>query len=242
MATLALLGAGEFDPWSEVVDRALLERSRNPEGTVLVIPTASAHEGEATFQGWGNKGLEHYRSIGLPAEFLELRTREDADDERFVRALDGAAFAFFSGGNPARLVRALDGSAFWAALQDAMRDGLPYAGCSAGVVALTDRSLDSEVARFTDEMWAPGLGLVRGVSFGPHWDMVDSWFPGATDFILASVPDGEAFVGLDEDTAIVGDGSTWEVLGRQQVHVRRDGAWSRCRHGDTLELPVELAL
>src|SRR4051794_26897995 len=65
MATYALLGAGEFEPWSEVVDRAILERSPNPDGTVLVLPTASAHEGETVFRGWGDKGVEHYRALGL---------------------------------------------------------------------------------------------------------------------------------------------------------------------------------
>jgi cyanophycinase len=242
MATYALLGAGEFEPWSGVVDRAVLERAPHPDGTVLVLPTASAHEGETVFRGWGDKGVEHYRSLGVPVAFLELRTREDADDERFVRALDDASFVFFSGGNPARLAGALVGSAFWAALQDRMRDGLPYAGCSAGVAVLTERTFDSEVGIFGDEVWAAGLGFVRGAVFGPHWDMVDRWFPGATDFIVASVREGEVFVGLDEDTAIVGDGTTWSVLGRQKIHVRRDGEWTSYADGDTFELPLDVAL
>jgi hypothetical protein len=46
---MALLGSGEFDPWSEPVERWLLERSSNPDGPVLIFPTASAHEGDSTF-------------------------------------------------------------------------------------------------------------------------------------------------------------------------------------------------
>ena len=241
MPTFALLGAGEFEPWSGAVDRAMLERSPNPDGPVLVLPTASAHEGETVFQGWGTKGLEHYASLGIPAELLELRTREDADDARFVDALDGAAYVFFSGGNPARLAKVLDGSAFWVALRERMREGLPYAGCSAGVTGLCERTFDSEVGIFGEEVWAPGLGFVMKTVFGPHWDMVDQWFPGATDFIVGSVRDGEIFVGLDEDTAIVGDGASWSVTGRQQIHVRRDGDWSSYGDGDAFDLPLELA-
>jgi cyanophycinase len=241
MATFALLGAGEFEPWSEAVDRAVLERSPNPDGSVLVLPTASAHEGESTFRGWGTKGVEHYRAMGLPVEFLELRTHEDADDERFVRALDGAAFVFFSGGNPARLAGVLADSVFWTVLRQRIRDGLPYAGCSAGVTVLCERTFDSEVGIFGEEVWAPGLGLVRRAVFGPHWDMVDRWFPGATDFIVGSVREGELFVGLDEDTAILGDGASWSVFGRQGIRVRRDGEWTSYAAGETFDLPLEIA-
>ena len=35
---------------------------------VLVCATASAHEGEASYDGWANKGLEHYGSLGIAAE------------------------------------------------------------------------------------------------------------------------------------------------------------------------------
>ena len=68
--SLGFLGSGEFDPWSEPVERWLLARSRTPDGPVLVCATASAHEGEASYDGWANKGLEHYGSLGIAAEVL----------------------------------------------------------------------------------------------------------------------------------------------------------------------------
>ena len=89
-------------------------------------------------------------------------------------------------------------------------------------------------------MWQPGLGLVRRMVFGPHWDIVDTWVPGAKDFIVSSVEDGDTFVGLDEDTAMVGDGEAWNVIGRQQVHVLRDGEWSSHAEGAAFALPFEL--
>ena len=242
MITLALLGSGEFEPWSEVVDRELLARSRRPGGVVLVLPTAAAHEGEASFVAWGEKGLAHFSGLGIPAEVVPLRTREDADRDEVVARLDDAAFVYFSGGNPARLARALEGSRFWDGVTVAMRDGLPYAGCSAGVAVLADRTFDSDVTTFGDEVWAPGLDFARRMVFGPHWDMVDSWFPGATDFIVSAVREGETFVGIDEDTAMVGDGTTWTVRGRQRVHVRHPDGWTRFADGETFELPLDLAL
>ena len=238
--SMALLGSGEFDPWSEPVDRWLLERSRNPDGPVLIAPAAAAHEGDATFDMWANKGLAHFRSIGISAQVLPIKTREDADRQELVRLLDDASLVYFSGGNPARLARILDGSAFWGALTEAMADGLPYAGCSAGVASLTETTYDSDT-QDVEEIWADGLGYVREMLFGPHWDIVDSWVPGATEFIVGAVKPGQVFMGLDEDTAIVGDASHWSVIGRQTIHVRRDGEWERYRHGTAFELPFRLA-
>ena len=237
---LAFLGSGEFDPWSEPIERWLLARSRNPDGPVLVAPAAAAHEGDETFDHWANKGLEHYRSLEIAAEVLPLKTREDAADDRLVRRLDDASMIFFSGGNPARLAAILVGTPFWRALASAMRERLPYAGCSAGVACLTETTYDSDVTD-TDSIWAPGLGHVRDTLFGPHWDIVDTWVPGATEFIVGSVRPGQAFVGLDEETAIIGDGERWEVIGRSKIHVLRDGVWATFAGGDLFELAMPLA-
>ena len=238
--TMALLGAGEFDPWSVPVERWLLQRSRTPDGPVLIAPTAAAHEGQESFDGWGSKGLEHYGSMGVPAEVLPLRAREDAHRDEVVRRLDDASMIFFSGGNPARLTEVVNGTPFWDALTAAMRHGLPYAGCSAGVACLTEVTYDSDVQDF-DSVWAPGIGYVRNTLFGPHWDIVDTWIAGATDYIVGSVRPGQAFVGLDEDTAMVGDGTSWEVIGRARIHAMRDGEWSRYGDGDVFELELPLA-
>ena len=238
--SLGFLGSGEFDPWSEPVERWLVARSRMPQGRVLVCATASAHEGDETYDGWTNKGLEHYGTLGIAAEVLPLRTREDAYRDEVVAKLDDASAIFFSGGNPARLARVVVGTPFWSSLQTAIRVGLPYAGCSAGVACLTEKTFDSD-SQDVDSIWAPGIGYVRDTLFGPHWDIVDTWIPGATDFIAGSVEPGDTFIGLDEDTAMVGDGRTWEVIGRSKIHVMRDGEWARYAEGDVIELPLPLA-
>jgi cyanophycinase len=235
----AFLGSGEFDPWSEPVDRWLLECSGNPGGVALVAPAAAAHEGESSFSFWGSKGLDHYARLGVPAEVLPLRTRDDAHSADVIRRLEDASLVYFSGGNPSRLAELVRGTPFWSALCEALGDGLPYAGCSAGVACLTDLTYDSDAADL-ERIWKPGLGFAREILFGPHWDIVDTWVPGASEFIVGSVRDGEVFVGLDEETAMVGDGRSWVTLGRQGVHVLRGGAWATYRAGEAFQLPISL--
>ncbi|HSJ50135.1 MAG TPA: Type 1 glutamine amidotransferase-like domain-containing protein, partial [Actinomycetota bacterium] len=123
--SMALLGSGEFEPWSERVDRWLLERSPYPGGPVLIAPTAAAHEGEESFAAGGAKGVGHFAALGVRAEVLPLRTRDDAHRDDVVARLDDAALVYFSGGNPARLAEVLAGSPFWDRLCRGLAEGLP---------------------------------------------------------------------------------------------------------------------
>jgi cyanophycinase len=233
---LALLGSGEFEPWSEAVDRWVLERAEG-DGRVVILPTASANEGDEVFGSWASKGLQHFADAGIDAELVALKTRHDADRPEFVEKLEGASVAYFSGGNPWYLAETLRDTEFFRALVARMSDGLAYVGCSAGVACLTEMTYDSDTDDF-EQVFKPGLGFVRDILFGPHWDIVDTWIPGATEFIVDAVPDGHTFVGIDEDTAIVGDGHAWSVLGRQSVHLRRGGEWERYAGGGAFELDL----
>ena len=225
MTAFGLLGSGEFEAWSAGVDRALLERATG-DGRVLILPTASAKEGDEVFDGWGTKGLEHFGSLGIPAEVVPLKTREDAGRAELVEKLEGASVAYFSGGNPAFLASVLAGTPFWNALSRAMIRGLAYIGCSAGVACLGDKAPDSDAQRFDDGLWQPGLGVFHHVWFGPHWDALDSYVPGLSSYIVSSVPAGDALFAIDERTAVVGDGAVWSVMGVAGVHIYRDREWT----------------
>jgi cyanophycinase len=234
-----LLGADEFEPWQEEVDRWLLERAGG-DGRVLVLPTAAAHEGDDVFDMWAAKGIAHYERAGVSAEVVAIKSRDDAERDEVVARLDGASMVFFSGGNPFRLAQALKGSAFCREMLRRLERGLlAYGGCSAGVAWLTEMTYDSDVDDF-EAVWRPGLGYIRDTLFGPHWDIVDTWIPGARDFIVGSVGDGQVFVGIDEATAMIGDGTSWNVVGRAKVHVRRDGEWAEHAAGESFELPFRV--
>jgi cyanophycinase-like exopeptidase len=236
-ASWAFLGAGEFEPWHDDVDRRLLDGSAGP---VLVAPTAAAHEGEATFDRWAAMGLAHFGRLGVEARVLPLRRREDAARDDIVAALDDASMIFFSGGNPWRLAETVRDTPFWGRLLERLGDGMAYAGCSAGVACLTERTFDSDTVDVADII-KPGLGTFRRLLFGPHWDTVDGWIPGTTAFITGLVGPGETLIGIDERTAMLGDGDTWDVAGEAAIHVFRDDAWTTYPAGSTFDLTLERA-
>jgi cyanophycinase len=232
----AWLGAGEFEDWHDDVDRWLLDGSAG--GRVLILPTASAREGDEVFDGWGSKGVTHYGRSGIDAEIVRLKTRDDAFRDDLVGALDDAAVVFFSGGNPAYLAEVLVGTPFWDRLLARLDDGLAYAGCSAGVACLSEVAPDSDAPEITKDVMRPGLGLVKGAWLMPHWDMLDVYVPGLTALIISMVPSGTLLVAIDENTAMIGDGTTWTVAGRSQVHLLEKGTWTHHPAGEGFERPL----
>jgi len=236
MTWWSLLGSGEFQPWSEPVDRRLVEEA-NGDGRVLILPTASAPEGKDVFERWGSLGLAHFSRLEIAAEVLELRTRDDTDDPRLIERLEGASAVYLSGGNPAYLASTLTESDFLDALVKQLDRGMAYAGCSAGVACLNEVTFDSDTTD-VDQIFKPGLNLFPRTLFAPHWDMVDTWMPGAAEFLVASAPEGSTFIGMDEDTAMVGDGAAWGVLGKSGIHVRVGGDWTTYRDGERFDLAL----
>jgi cyanophycinase len=228
--TFLMLGSGEFEAWSEEAERAALAGSVG-DGSVLVVPTASASEGEAVFDRWGRMGLEHYAALGIGAEVLPVRTREDAHREDLATRVGVVSMLFFSGGKPRHLSSVIEGTPLWGAILAALDRGAVYAGCSAGAM-VASQSRAGRDRRGAG--WAFGLGLVPGVSFGVHWDRV-RFIPGLRPFVMTRIPDGSWFVGIDERTAILGDGSRWRVFGRGSVAVRHAKATDSHRAGETFE-------
>jgi len=238
MSLFALLGSGEFLPWTEEVDRWLLDRASG-DGTALILPTASAPEGDRVFDRWADTGLAHYRALDVSAEVVPLKTRADASLVGFADKVRSASLVYFSGGNPAYLAATLADTPVWRAVLEGMDRGMAYAGCSAGIACLGPAAPDSmaTVAR-EGERWQPGLGLFPNTWLAPHWNMLESFAPGITDFIESTVPRETRLMTIDERTAAIGDGRDWHVVGSGVVQVRTRGRWTKSGAGANFRAPM----
>jgi len=238
-ARFALLGSGEFEAWTEELERDLLAGATG-DGSVLILPTASAPEGDEVFDRWSQLGTDHYRAAGIACAVLPLKTRADAEREDLAAAVEQASAVFFSGGNPAYLVSVLEGTRFWRAVVAGLERGMVYAGCSAGISCLGASAPDSAVRDFSaDGLWRPGLGLFPNLWLSPHWDALERVAAGLRDFIVAAVSPGDRLLAIDERTALVGRDGDWSVRGAGRVALRdEDGAWRAFEAGDAV--PVRL--
>jgi cyanophycinase len=164
---------------------------------------------------------------------VPIKSRDDAHREDLVASVEAASMIYFSGGKPSRLAEVLRGSPLLAAIRRALDRGAVYAGCSAGAM-VASRVRDAQGRRGTS--WLFGLGLVPNVSFGVHWDRA-ARIPGAQWWMTSRLPDDTWFIGIDEKTAILGDGVRWAVHGLGRVTLRGPGHDASYAAGDTFETP-----
>lgn len=231
---VALVGAGEFLPAMAEVDLGLLSATGRPRPRVALLPTASFPDGAAVFARWQAIGVEHFEALGAEVEPVPVRDRVDADDAAHAQAIGEADLVYLSGGQPDYLIESLEGTRVGRALWDASRSGAILAGCSAGAMALADRQWSFRRRQLPWPLrWRRALGIVPGVAVIPHYD---AWPEPVCALMALQAPQGAAILGIDEDTAVVGNGDAWQVQGRSRVTVWRGRHRERFRSGEVFRL------
>jgi cyanophycinase len=230
---IALVGSGEFTPALEPVDRMLLAAIGRKRPRVAILPTASAPDGPEVFARWGRMGRDHFQELGCEVEVVPVAHAAEAHDVSHVQAIGEADLVYLSGGNPDHLFEVLHDSPLATALREAWARGAVIAGCSAGAMVLAEHRLRSMGASWMPVRWGDGLGLVPGVAVAPHYDR----FPETllVPLVLTS-PRETRVLGIDEETALVGKGDSWEVHGPGRVTVWRGRHRDRYREGDVIRL------
>jgi cyanophycinase len=158
-----------------------------------------------------------FRKLGVEAiSELRLRGRADADSDEAAAELGRATGVFFSGGDQSRL-RALVGSRVSTILSQRLNgragDSLVVAGTSAGATAMGTTMIlggqGPEVSAAAVRT-GPGLGLVPRALIDMHFGE-----RGRLPRLLSAVARNpeQLGVGIDENTAILVEGASFEVLG-----------------------------
>jgi len=236
---VALVGAGEFLAPMAEFDRGLLAATGRARPRVVILPTASAPDGEATFRSWAEMGVEHFASLGAEVEPVLVRDAAEGHDSAALQAIGEADLVYLSGGHPRYLVDVLHASPLGSALVSAHARGAVVAGCSAGAMAIVGRSMDFRVMpRLRMPLpvpirWPIGLGLVDGVAVLPHYD---AWPEPLSALVALQAPRGSIVLGIDEDTAVVGANGGWQVHGTGRVTIWRGRRRERFRPGEAFRL------
>jgi cyanophycinase len=231
---VALIGAGEFLPGMAAFDRDLLASIGRARPRVVILPAASAPDGEAIFRRWADLGTGHFAGLGAEVEPVLIRTREEAADEGAAQAIGEADLIYLSGGQPRHLRSVLAGTRVGAAIWEAHARGAVIAGCSAGAMILAARQ--PEFRRWLlpwPLRWSDGLGLVDGVAILPHYD---AWPEPVVALMALQAPRRVTVLGIDEDTAIFGRDGAWQVHGGGRVTVWRGRHRDRFRRGEVFRL------
>ena len=231
---VALVGSGEFLPAMAEIDAGLLAATGRRRPRVAILPTASWPDGEDVFRRWASMGVEHFSALGAEVEPVLVRDRFDAEDASHIQAIGEADLVYLSGGKPGHLTDTLVSSPLGAALTDAHERGAILAGCSAGAMTLAGRHWDLRRRRlFWPVRWRDGLGIVPGATVIPHYD---AWPEPLSALLVLQAPHGLQILGIDEETAVVGQDGAWQVQGRGRVTVWHGRHRERFRRGDVFRL------
>jgi cyanophycinase len=231
---VALVGAGEFLPTMAEFDRGLLRATGRSRPRVVILPAASAPDGDEVFGRWAALGVEHFHALGAEVEPILVADRAGANDAVAIQAVGEADLIYLSGGKPAHLLSVLDGTPLGRALVAAHERGAVLVGCSAGAMVLAARQFDFRRAMVPWPLrWRRGLAVVPGAAVIPHYD---AWPEPLCALMALQAPRGSTVLGIDEETAIVGQGEAWQVHGRGRVTVWRGRHRERYRRGEAFRL------
>ncbi|MET7395252.1 cyanophycinase [Dactylosporangium sp. NPDC005572] len=218
--TLLVIGGAEsHDPGDDAILERFVALAGGSDAQLVVIATAS----EAPAQR-EKEYTEVFQRLGADRVLpLRLESREDANGELAVGAIERATGVFFTGGDQLRITTAIGGSKVDSALHARLADGLVLAGTSAGAAMMSSTMiLGGSIASVSSESvrTGPGLEFLPGVLIDMHFAE-----RGRLNRLLSAIAmfPHELGLGIDENTAILvdteADGVVFEVLGGGAVTV-----------------------
>ncbi len=204
---LVVIGGGTIP--DEIYAKAL-ELSGGKATKVVIFPQASelADTGERAVQTWKKAGAAQAISVPL------------TDPAASIRAVAESTLIWFPGGDQNRLTKAMENTGVPEAIRKRYLEGATVAGTSAGAAVMSgvmitgDADLQSLTVGATKT--TPGLGLNEFVIFDQHFLKRQR-----QNRLISLVLENPLLlgVGIDEQTAVVVTGNTFEVIGKSSVVV-----------------------
>lgn len=228
MGHLLLEGGAEFGGWMREPDLRAIQLAGGFEAPLRIIPMAAApdhnHDNAGAF------GTRWFESLGAKDVIsIPLINKTSAKDEEIVMMLLETKFIYMLGGFTHYLGQMLKGSPAWKATVDAYNNGAVIGGSSAGAMVMCEFYY-----HHSEKKVYKGLNLVLNSLVLPHHNSFGKrWAPR----LLKEIPN-VILIGIDEETGMIDDGenNSWNVYGRGEVTLYRDGQVEIYKVGETFSL------
>ncbi|MBD2088643.1 cyanophycinase [Microcoleus sp. FACHB-1515] len=169
----------------------------------------------------GDSYTEIFERLGAEdVKVLDTGKREDAEDPEAIALIEQATGVFFTGGNQARITEMLRDTKLHHVMLDRLKQGLVIGGTSAGAAMMPDMMIVSGEAETNPRVevaeMEPGMGFLPGFVIDQHFAQ-----RGRLGRLLSALMQQPAVLGfgIDENTAIVVNGNTLEVIGDGAVTI-----------------------
>ncbi len=195
-----------------------LELAGGTEANLVIIPTAIADE-YLLVEGAIEKIIKTFTSIGFKnIEILHTRNPEEANTEEFVKPLRTANAVYFMGGRQWRIADGFLNTLAHKELFKVLDRGGVIGGSSAGASIqgsyLVRGDTKTNVVMMGDH--EEGLGFLKNVAIDQHLLKLNRQFD---IFEILREHPHLLGMGLDENTGIIVQGDTFEVIGESFVAV-----------------------
>lgn len=230
--SLFIVGGGKL---SDRLLEKFIDLSGGKEASIVVIPTAGGAEVYADDRG------DFLRKLGaINVTVLHTTDPVEANTDQFVQPILNARGIWFSGGRQWRLVDAYKGTRVETLLWEVLDRGGVIGGSSAGAtiqgsyLARGDTKNNQIMMGDHEE----GFGFLKNVAIDQHVLARNRQFDLFS--ILKKHPELLG-IGIDENTAIIVHGNSFEVMGASYVLIYDGNFWSR-EGSDLKTLPPKQSL
>lgn len=184
-----------------------------------------------------------FKRLGVEdVKVVDVSTRDEAREQKHIEAVEQATGVYFTGGDQLHITSLLGGTPLAAALRRRHEAGVMLGGTSAGAAMMSNSMFVSgksnSAPRFGCVEMAPGMDFIVGAAIDTHFSQRGRI--GRLITAVAHYPQ-DLGLGIDENTAMIVDGTTFEVVGEGAVTVVDAGGMAfstlpYARRGDPLTL------
>jgi len=216
-----ILEGGHIEsPTFDEVAKRLIALAGGPNGLIVIIPTANEAVAPR-LRGTGppfdpNELKKILESKGAKrVSVLHTRERQVANSEDFAKVLRTAGGVWIPGGGARILENTYRGTLVASELKALLARGGVIAGDSAGAIAIGCFALG-----WTPDPWGiliDGLSILPNATVVPHADVARDYMPSEETLRYLVAHPGPVGVVIDENTALVLNGSAAEVIGAGRV-------------------------
>ncbi|NEP17913.1 MAG: cyanophycinase [Leptolyngbya sp. SIO4C1] len=213
---LLIIGGAEDKHDTCQILREFVRKAGGIKARLVVLTVASSLPYEV-----GEDYIRVFERLGAAdVRIVHTDTREDTERESVRENVQQATGIFFAGGSQQRIIDIIKDTELDRQLHQRCSEGVIIAGTSAGAAIMPDRMIeagdsDTNPRPETVEM-GPGLGFLPGIVVDQHFTQRGRLGRLLTALVMQPSALG---IGIDENTAILVEGSEFEVIGTGAVTV-----------------------
>ncbi|ELS00061.1 cyanophycinase [Gloeocapsa sp. PCC 73106] len=213
---LVIIGGAEDKEGDCVVLRSFLKKAGGVKASIAVMTAATGSPKEV-----GDEYKRIFERLGAESvKMVHTENRADSEREDSLRIIEQATGIFFTGGDQLRIVEFIKETPLDEAIHKRYQEGAVIAGTSAGAAMMPDQMIVGGASVSNPSVDAvsigPGMGFLPGILIDQHFAQ-----RGRLGRLLAALVQQPADLGLgiDENTGIIVEGDSFEVVGQGAVTV-----------------------